>query len=217
MPVEFACPCGHTLRAPDRFAGKLVRCPSCRKPVRVLGSQTSDGGLELVADEDGPRLARGKPGREVAGQDPPARRRPAAAAPPEPGDAADGGERERPRRRRKRKGRDATEDKAAALLYMGKSAAELLSDLEHEREGKRGGGELGRLLASGVTVFGVHITGGVILGTLLLIIGLVDLAAVGIATSQGRAVNPRMLIGGLVCTAIGVFALVRSLLFGQED
>jgi hypothetical protein len=217
MPIEFACPCGYTLRAPDRFAGKLARCPSCRKPVRVPGSQNGDGGLELVADEDDPHPARGKPGREVAGEDPPARRRPAAEAPPERGNAAGDEVRERPRRRRKRKSSDATEDKAAALLYLGKSAGELLADLEHERERKQGGGELGRLLASGVTLFGVHITGGVILGTLLLIIGLVNLAAVGIASSQGRVVNSRMLIGALVCTAIGVFALVRSLLFGQED
>ncbi|GEM_PF-3027205 len=35
MPIEFRCPMGHRLGAPDHYAGKKIRCPVCREKVRI--------------------------------------------------------------------------------------------------------------------------------------------------------------------------------------
>jgi len=35
MPIEFRCPLGHRLGAPDHYAGKKIRCPVCREKVRI--------------------------------------------------------------------------------------------------------------------------------------------------------------------------------------
>ncbi len=35
MPIQFRCPLGHRLGAPDHYAGKKIRCPVCREKVRI--------------------------------------------------------------------------------------------------------------------------------------------------------------------------------------
>jgi hypothetical protein len=57
MPVAIACPsCGQqvTLHAPEKYAGKVVRCPWCRARMRIPGvAATADEQLPTVelADE----------------------------------------------------------------------------------------------------------------------------------------------------------------------
>lgn len=54
MPVQFTCPvCNHALSAPDRFAGKAIRCPQCKEQQRVPGPIEP----ELVED-DPPKITR---------------------------------------------------------------------------------------------------------------------------------------------------------------
>jgi hypothetical protein len=37
MPISATCACGKTLRAPDEFAGRRVKCPACGTPVAIPG------------------------------------------------------------------------------------------------------------------------------------------------------------------------------------
>jgi hypothetical protein len=237
MPIEFACGCGRLLRAPDHFSGKHARCPSCGASVRIPGPKNGDGGPEPGEKENGPRFVERKPkldsvpsrapdpatekyDAEVVEEDAPAPQRLAAKAPPTRNDAAADEERERPRKKRKRKkswdakSRDA---EGMALLYGSQTPAELSYRMQEERERKSGRGILGRLLSYGVRINGVHISGGVILGTGMLSIGLLCLLGVGARVSRGEVADPSAIVGALICIAVGGFALLRSLIFGQED
>ena len=35
MPISVECSCGRVLSVKEEVAGRRVRCPECRKPVRV--------------------------------------------------------------------------------------------------------------------------------------------------------------------------------------
>jgi hypothetical protein len=79
MPIPVTCSCGAALRAPDRAAGKAVRCPACAQVVRVPAAgaaiapitvrtgrtQNPGGGTDRIAAGPAARSARG-PGRRAA-------------------------------------------------------------------------------------------------------------------------------------------------------
>lgn len=35
MPITVTCPSGHKINAPEKFAGKVVKCPKCSQPIQV--------------------------------------------------------------------------------------------------------------------------------------------------------------------------------------
>ncbi len=35
MPITVTCPSGHTINAPEKFAGKVVKCPKCSQPTQI--------------------------------------------------------------------------------------------------------------------------------------------------------------------------------------
>lgn len=35
MPIKIACKCGHSFAAKDELAGKVVKCPQCKNPVKI--------------------------------------------------------------------------------------------------------------------------------------------------------------------------------------
>lgn len=65
MPIVFSCTCGKTLAAPDRNAGRKVRCPYCRTMVTIpLGTVAQQ---KNTASADDPiRGSRGAPARSTA-------------------------------------------------------------------------------------------------------------------------------------------------------
>lgn len=60
MPIQIACKCGRSFSVPDNLAGKAVKCPQCKQPLRVpqvqeapAGSAPVTSGLEGLLDEAG--------------------------------------------------------------------------------------------------------------------------------------------------------------------
>ncbi|MBI1916329.1 MAG: hypothetical protein HYS12_16595, partial [Planctomycetes bacterium] len=53
MPIKVQCDCGRTMTVRDELAGKLARCPACKRPVRV-----PSGKPKLQAGDEEDRLAR---------------------------------------------------------------------------------------------------------------------------------------------------------------
>jgi hypothetical protein len=40
MPIQLSCPsCAASIKAPDAAAGKTARCPKCKVPIPIPGSQ----------------------------------------------------------------------------------------------------------------------------------------------------------------------------------
>jgi hypothetical protein len=76
-----------------------------------------------------------------------------------------------------------------------------------------------RRWGSGLTIFNVHFTRGVILGAVALVGGLCMLAWLGFAYSsgmRGRAIG-RVFGVTLVVTGFGAVMLYRALVLGEED
>lgn len=58
MPIKVACQCGASFAAKDELAGKAVRCPKCKQPLKIPApaaapAQASAGGLDDLFDEAG--------------------------------------------------------------------------------------------------------------------------------------------------------------------
>lgn len=77
MPIQIECPdCGHEFRRPDALAGKLEKCPKCRKVLRVPGTAqtwvppTAPVRRKDRSQADGPPGEPGAPRRPIPGVDP---------------------------------------------------------------------------------------------------------------------------------------------------
>jgi hypothetical protein len=170
--------------------------------LEVVGEEESEEGPDFeVVEEGAPAAAE----RVTA--------KPKAKAPPKLNDAADDEDRDRPRKKKKKK-MDAEDAKGTAELYKTKGYWELMAEQEEKRRTYRG---RGRLMKDGLTMFGVHVTGGVITGGFMLTSGLMSLALIGASLSQGWMVGPRIMAYAAAYTIFGAIILVRSLVFGQED
>ncbi len=55
MPIKVACKCGQQFAAKDELAGKVVKCPKCKQPLKVgaSGPAPASGGLGDLLDEVG--------------------------------------------------------------------------------------------------------------------------------------------------------------------
>jgi hypothetical protein len=57
MPIKVVCTCGQQFAAKDELAGKVVKCPKCKQPLKVGGAQPAatpvGGGLGDLLDEVG--------------------------------------------------------------------------------------------------------------------------------------------------------------------
>lgn len=54
MPIQFFCPSGHRLNAPESQQGKLIRCPACRQAAVVPTVTVSDLAEKIAGDALGP-------------------------------------------------------------------------------------------------------------------------------------------------------------------
>jgi hypothetical protein len=136
-------------------------------------------------------------------------------------DDEDDEEPERPRKKRKpKKPRydDADHAKGEAL-YIGSMANADVTIRAREERKKKAWRRLIKSLSrfeDGLQIGGIYISGGVVIGTILLAIGLLGLAVVGACFSQGVLIHPRIIIGAAVCTFAGFCVLVQALVFGRE-
>lgn len=58
MPIKVACKCGASFAAKDELAGKAVRCPKCKQPLKIpapaaAAAPAPAGGLDDLFDEAG--------------------------------------------------------------------------------------------------------------------------------------------------------------------
>jgi hypothetical protein len=77
-----------------------------------------------------------------------------------------------------------------------------------------------KMWGNGITIFNVHFTAGVVLGTLVFLAGLSGLVALVLARLSGfggRLAMGRLIGLALVTTIIGAVTLYRSLVLGEED
>ena len=63
MPIKISCQCGKTLNAPDKAAGKAVKCPSCGQPIRVPSAGGAAAGTAPAAQAAAPAAATAASGR----------------------------------------------------------------------------------------------------------------------------------------------------------
>ncbi|MCE9581555.1 MAG: DUF4282 domain-containing protein [Planctomycetes bacterium] len=73
MPILTTCPCGSRFKAPDRLAGKRVRCPKCSEILTVPAGETPDAPIEETAPPVEPAAAApADAGQETPDAGPPA-------------------------------------------------------------------------------------------------------------------------------------------------
>lgn len=41
MPIKAACSCGHSFQAASKYAGKTVKCPKCKKPLKIPAAKST--------------------------------------------------------------------------------------------------------------------------------------------------------------------------------
>lgn len=141
-------------------------------------------------------------------------RRPAAKARPKLNDE-EREERERPRKKKKKRMEYATAEDARGMqaLYSTKSYMDFKVEEEERKRRRMFRGGMGE----GFTMFGVHLSGGVITGTLMLITGLMFSALFAAGFSRGVIRSPRIIVGAVVYTIFGAAILFRAVFLGQED
>jgi hypothetical protein len=206
MAIEFACPCGRRVRAPDDFAGKYARCPACQAVNRVPEADDEDVELEIVEEKSPP------PTGGVT-------RRPASKSRPRLNDEDVDDERERPRKNSGKKKRrpvyvpNADDASGRAVFLRSESVGDMRIREEREYRKSRSKWSVG---GGGLTMAGVHITGGVIGGMAAVIFGLMGLALCGLIFARGYLV-PRLIIGSLVLTIGGAVVVVRAIVYGEES
>jgi hypothetical protein len=144
-------------------------------------------------------------------------------------DAAADEERER-YRNRQTEFKDPEQDKGMAEFYKSETPAELSERSEEMRRKKRRKARRRReedevaewltdwaIGSSGLTMFGVHVTAGVIGGSFMLFSGLIFLGVMLTGFSGGYYVTGRIIGGTIAYTILGVAILVRSLFYGEEE
>jgi hypothetical protein len=156
-----------------------------------------DYGLEVVEAAEG----------EGQDQDPP------EVLPVEPATAADtGSEEAKPKARKRKKRRRVQEEGPLARMY----AAQAEARARHDEALGRKVGEWGRDEGGGWTLFGVHITKGVLAGAGMVISGLLCMVVFAILQAQS-VISVRLFVGALIYTVLGAITLYRSLVVGEED
>lgn len=200
MSLVVPCQCGKRLNAPEEFRGRKVRCPACQQILTVplpeaapVAEEEEEDYFEVVTAAPTNKATEENLPEVVAEE----------VGPDEP---------RRPKKRKKKR-KPRSEESELARMYMEDAEEEM----EREERRARAMGGLNRDDDSGgMTLFGVHVTAGVLggFGTLLLgIIGFIICAII-----KDEEVYPvRLFVGSLVCVVLGAFGLVRALVFGEEE
>jgi hypothetical protein len=209
MPIQFACPCGRAFKVGDEHAGKRTKCPSCGAAVVVPKPEAEELEVEVIEAEvveaevieaevveaDRVTPAKGKPSRD---------------------DDYD----EEPRKGRKKKRRRRAPDRGGPLsrMYEEQARRDMARDMAMARTADTSWGRDDDREGHGWTMFGVHITAGVLSGAGMLFVGLLATALIAIFKDDEEVViGPRAYIASIVCTALGAIVLVKALFFGEED
>ena len=228
MPIVFTCPCGKTLRVADEHAGKRVKCPACNSVATVPAAEPMFEVVENTAapppppppkpkpvakaqavdddDEDDrgygvAKSARGRKDEDEEDEDKPSKKKPDFRH--GSGRNDDDDEDDRPRKKKKKK-RGREDEGGVAGMYM----AEAREQAERDERRSQGNSD------GGLTFLGITVTGGVIAGVSMFVIGMIGMG-VWMAVPDIR--DPKVLGGGVVCACLGVLVVVKAIFFGEED
>jgi hypothetical protein len=195
MPIQFACACGRQLRVSDDNAGKWARCPGCGVANQVPAPNPVEYDVEVV-EEDPPQAVRPAP---------------AAKAKALPSDVHD--DARKPAKGKKKKRRSSRrEEGPLSQMYMAQAREEERRDAARARAA----GSWDRDEDGGRTMFGIHVTAGVLAGAGMLFVGLLAMAIIAIFRDE-IVIAPRLFIAAIIGTTIGGITLIKSLFFGEED
>ena len=190
MPIRFACACGKVFNVGDEHAGRRAKCAACGATNVV---PTLD--VEVVEEEEvmEAEVIEEKPARGRAYDD------------------------EEPRRKKKKRP-PRERDGPMARMYL----AEAQRNTKRDQAMARVAGVYDRddddHPGHGWTMFGIHITAGVLSGAGMLLFGLLMMALIAIfKDDEDIVIGPRAFIGAIVFTTLGAFVLVKALFFGAED
>jgi hypothetical protein len=190
MSITFPCACGKKLQVGDEFAGRRVKCPAC---AAVGVAPTPDPVFEVVEREPEAASAEDDSSPLYLARDPD------DEPDPKTGET----------RRRRRRKQDLEEEGSFAAVAMTEARERSEIEERRARESVNDGG--------GRTMFGIHVTGGVLTGAGLLFLGTVALIALAfLRDSMGPRVQVRAFIVAIVFTGIGLVTLFRALM-GEED
>src|SRR5262249_6416025 len=170
----------------DDLAGKRVKCPACGAP-QLVPAEEVECDVEIVEEEP--------PVVEVV------------EAPPKRD------EERPPRAKKKRRRRSSSRDDGPmSRMYMDQAR----ENRRRDEARARAAGGWGTDEDGGRTMFGVHVTAGVLGGAGMLIFGLLCMLLIVIvrAAAEEGVVDPRLFIGAIVCTVLGAIVLIKSLFFG---
>src|SRR5262249_46139240 len=190
-----ACACGRQFRVADQNAGKWARCPGCGVANQVPAPDPVEYDVEVVED-DPPRAARPAP---------------AAEAKALPADVRVTGKKPAKGKKKGKRRSAAREEGPLSQMYMAQARAEQRRDEARARSA----GSWGRDEDGGRTLFGIHVTAGVLAGSGMLFVGLLAMAILAIFREE-VVIAPRLFIAAVVGTTIGAITLIKSLFFGEE-
>jgi hypothetical protein len=225
MTIQLSCGCGKKYQVPDEYAGKRTKCKACGavhvvpepEPIAaevveedeevITAAVAEEDETEVIpavaAEEDDPEVI-----TAVVAEDD-------KRKPDRPRDRGDRDDEDRDGRRgegKKRKRRPSRAANSLAEQYMAE-ARENMRREELRALGVRRGDD-----DKSWTLGGVHITAGVISGATLLIVGLLCIVLIAIFKDDEEVfLGPRIFIGAIGCTVVGIGTLVKSIFFGEED
>jgi hypothetical protein len=219
MPIEYRCACGRKLKVADEHAGRRVRCPVCRAEQRLAAAEPEVCDLEIVEDEPAAaqppapepevcdlEIVEDEPAGAVTA-DKPTRPRASSPAGAEAPERVTTGDRKKPTKKPPTRGKEGP----MSRMYMDKARQDARKDEERARTRRRG-----RDSDGGLTMFGVHLTPGVVGAFSMLIAGLGGMAFIGVYRNEMR-ITPRLFVGALVCTVVGAITLLKLVFFGGEE
>lgn len=196
MPITFSCSCGKKLQVNDEFAGRRAKCTACGAiqdvPKPAAAQVVEVNQFEVVEDEpEGETFQLAEPGARTVAAD--------------EDDAA-------PPKRKKRKNirtKDEVDDGSLAALYLADACETAAREEERvRRQGNDGGGW---------TMFGIHLTAGVLGGSGMLLSGAIALIAMAFfRDDMGPKTQGKAFVAAIVYTAIGLITLYRALM-GEEE
>lgn len=196
MAIRFACTCGRQLQAADEHAGKRSKCPACGAAHVIPSLAPAVADLEIVSDE----LPTAEPVDDDVQVDAPS------------GDRGDDEKKKRGTKKKRKKHPSREKDGPLAKMFLEQAR----EDMRRDDARARAAGSWSRDEDEGWTLFGVHLTAGVVSGAGMLFAGLMGMAFIALYRHE-MFLGPRIFIAAIGCTVIGGITLMRAVFFGEED
>jgi hypothetical protein len=215
MTIQLNCGCGRRYQIGDEHAGKKTKCKACGAVHVIPNPEPEEVFVGVVEDDtevvDAIEVDDDKTEVMTAIEVEEDEKRTTARRPPrrDPDDEDRDSRRDDGKKRKRRPNRAAN---SLADQYMAEARGNMRREELRATAGWREDDD------QSWTIGGLHITAGVISGAVLILLGLMCIVFIAIfKDDEDIVIGPRIFIGAIVCTVIGIGTLVKSLFFGEED